>query len=104
MQREDKLNALVELQLRCHVMGGLAKLATSVPPSWNTNWATSSVTFTSPDRKRILKIDADLIYTLDMKKADGTYKSARFKCKSVDEAWGMANQAIKVHRSADAVH
>ena len=32
MQREDKLNALVELQLRCHVMGGLAKLATSVPP------------------------------------------------------------------------
>lgn len=104
MQRIDKLNALVELQLRCHVMGELAKKATAVPPDWNVNWAASSVTFTSPDRKKILKIDADKVYTMDIKKPDGTYKSTRFNCKSVDEAWAMAFQAVRIHRSAHAIH
>jgi hypothetical protein len=85
-------------------MSELAKRVKDVPPSWNVNWATSSVTFTSPDRKKILKIDAEKNYTLDVKRPDGTYKSTRFNCKSVDEAWTMAFQVIKIHRSADAIH
>lgn len=104
MQRSDKLNAMVELHLRCHVMGELAKKASALPEGWHANWAPSSVTFTSPDRKKILKIDADRIYTMDIKRPDGTYKSTRFNCASVDEAWGMAFQAAKIHRGANAIH
>ena len=104
MHRQDKLDALVNIQLRGNVMSELAKRAKDVPPSWHINWAASSLTLTSPDRKKILKIDSSTIYTMDVKRPDGTYKSTRFNCKSVDEAWGMAFQVVKVHRCANAVH
>jgi len=104
MQRIDKLNALLAQQLRSVVMADLANRAASVPPGWNVQVAESSMTLTSPDRKKIIKIDAQKVYTLDIKKPDGTYKSARFPCTSIEDAWGMAFQAIKIHRCADAVH
>jgi hypothetical protein len=76
----------------------------NVPPTWSFQLAENSLTLTSKDRQRIVKIDSQVNYTLDVRQSDGTYKSTRFCCKTVDEAWNMAFQIIKVHRSKDAIH
>lgn len=85
-------------------MAELARRSALVPTLWQVQLAEFSLTLTSPDRKKILKIDAEKNYTMDIRKPDGTYKSTRFPCKTVDEAWSMAFQAVKVHRCEYAVH
>lgn len=102
MYRIEKLNAVIDLKMRCQIMSELSKRAASVPTSWHIQRAEYSLTMTSPDKKKIIKIDAHKVYTLDVKKPDGTYKSARFSCASIEEAWTMAIQAVKVHRCSNA--
>lgn len=103
MQRLDKADVILDQQIRGATMAELGKKVI-VPSGWNVQWHASSMVITSPDRSKILKIDAHKVYTMDIRKPDGTYKSAAFRCQSVDEAWAMASQAVKVHRSANAIH
>lgn len=103
MHRLDKADVILDQQIRGAIMTELGKKAI-VPSGWDVQWHASSMIITSRDRKKILKIDAHKVYTMDVRKPDGTYKSTVFKCQSVDEAWSMASQAIKVHRSVNAIH
>lgn len=85
-------------------MKALAECVASVPPTWTIHLAESSLTVTSRDRQKIVKIDSQINYTLDVRQPSGAYKSTRFTCKSVVEAWTMASQVIRVHRSQDEIH
>lgn len=103
MRRLDKADTVLDKQLRGAIMADLGKKV-KVPEGWNVQWADSSVTLTSKDKNKILKIDSYKVYTMDVRKPDGTFKSAKFNCQSVDEAVSMAAQAMKVHRSTYATH
>lgn len=86
-------------------MRTLAKYAREAPVEhWVPLLAASSLTITSKDRMKIVKIDSTNVYTLDVRQSDGTYRSSRFPCKTVDEAWRMAEQILRVHRSLHAIH
>lgn len=74
------------------------------PKDWTSLLADSSLTLTSKDRSRIVKIDSTNVYTLDVRQPDGTYRSSRFPCKTVGEAWDMASQVLRVHRSKYAIN
>jgi hypothetical protein len=89
-------------ELRDHVMSRLATFIPSIPEGWTPVLAESSLTITSADKKRIVKLDSCNIYTLDVRKPDGLYTSAKFSCKNADEAWNLASQVLRVHRSPNA--
>jgi len=100
-QRLFRRDSTVMGDLRQITMKALAERLKEAPPDWYTCLSPSSLLMISPDRNRIIKIDSSRIYTLDVKKPDGSYRSTRFTCKTVDEAWGMASQILKVY---NAVH
>lgn len=86
------------------VISELAIRARTAPTSWHQHLAEASLTLTSPDRMRIIKIDSSKVYTLDVRQTDGTYKSSRFTCTSVDEAWSMASQIVKSYKPKTSIH
>lgn len=92
--RAQVVEALTEV--RAAHMRVLVEMARTVPRTWDVNLALNSLVLTSPSKKRIVKVDSSKIYTLDIKQDDGTYKSSRFTCGTIEEAWSMASQAIKV--------
>lgn len=94
--------AVISSDLREHVMARLVSFIPTIPDGWTPVLAPSSLTITSADRQRIVKLDSSNIYTLDVRKPDGLYKSTKFSCKSADEAWGLASQVLRVHRSRHA--
>lgn len=81
-------------EVRNAVMKALAAYMYEVGPEWKRLLAASSLTLTSPCGKRIIKIDNCKVYTMDNKKPDGSWMSVKFTCKTVEEAWSMAKQAI----------
>lgn len=98
--------AYVKADVACRqkVIAELSVLSRGVPKGWMVLLSERSLTITSADRRRILKIDACKIYTLDVRRPDGTYKSSQFKCKSVDEAWNMASQVIRTYGQENAIN
>lgn len=93
-----------DIAIRRAVIADLFARSLSIPIGWHKHRAEASLTLTSPDRGRIIKIDSYKVYTLDVRQADGTYKSNRFPCKTVDEAWSMARQAILLYRPKNATN
>lgn len=64
--------------------------------TWKRDLAPASLTYTSPCGRRIIKIDNCKIVIMDTKTQDG-WKSQKFTCKTVEEAWRTVVQSIKVH-------
>ena len=100
--RSHNLIVQADISIRRQYMAALAEHARSVPDNWTTNMAEWSLTLMSKDRARILKIDAHKVYTMDVRQPDGTYKSSQFNCKSIDEAWSMASQTLRIYKSKHA--
>lgn len=95
---------MTDIRKRGAAVAALAERARQVPTSWHQHLAEASLTLTSPDRGRIVKIDSNHVYTLDVKQPNGEYRSHRFPCASVDEAWTMAFQIVKTYRPQNAIH
>jgi hypothetical protein len=104
MTYRKNLGIIADNDVRNAAMSLLAQRMRTIPPGWKPHLAEASLTLTSADKSRIVKIDSYKVYTLDVRQPDGTYKSSRFPCKSVDEAWAMASQILRVHRPTNAIH
>jgi len=102
--RNHNLEILADISVRTMAMAALAQHMRTIPSGWKTHLAESSLTLTSEDRSRIVKIDSYKVYTLDVLQPNGGYKSHRFPCKTIDEAWSMASQVLRVHRPQNAIH
>lgn len=74
---------------------------------WKRHLAASSLTLVSPCGRRIVKVDSSKVFTMDNRQPDKTWKSVKFTCRSIEEAWDMAAQAVKAFdqkRKRDALH
>lgn len=66
--------------------------------AWRVHRYMDSVTFISKDGKRELKLDSDLIFTINVIRGKGDVKSSKWSCKTVDEAWSMCDSTLKAYR------
>lgn len=62
--------------------------AYGVPTGWKTNIAGSSVSVSSPNRSKVVKIDIYRSVFIDRVK-NGEVKSEHHLCKNLDEAWSL---------------
>lgn len=67
-----------------------------VGANWRRHLSPSSLNYTSACGSRVVKIDNCKIVTIDDRINTG-WKSQKFTCKTVEEAWKTLSQAIKVH-------
>lgn len=94
-------------EIRNQVMASLKERMLHVPQGWQRAIAFSSLTVKSPCGRRILKIDSSKVFTMDNKQQDGSWKSLKFTCKTLDEAWSMLTQSIKAfdaQKARNALH
>ena len=63
---------------------------------WKRHLAPASLTYRSPCGRRVVKVDNCKIVIVDNKTSSG-WKSQKFTCKTIEEAWRTACQSIKVH-------
>jgi len=65
-----------------------------VAHDWKKEVYASSISMTSPCGRKILKIDNTKLFTMDTKTTEG-WKSAKFTCKTIEEAWSLLVQSVK---------
>ncbi len=71
--------------------------AYGLPTTWKTLISESSITLTSPKRKRIIKFDSYRTVTIDVISGPLQVKSSVFTCKTVDEVWSMVEKALNAY-------
>lgn len=94
--QEIRNAAVTYLKERMHDIG----------PDWKKMLAPGSLTMSSPCGRKILKVDNTKIFTMDTRTADG-WKSVKFSCKTIEEAWAMVTQTVKAfdtQRTRNALH
>lgn len=77
-----------------------------VGKDWTKHLYQSSVALLSPCGRKVVKVDSSKICTVDTK-VGSEWKTMKFTCKTIEEAWRTAAQTVKAfdaQRSKDAIH